>query len=238
MWTRPQLKAEGKAAFKRNYWRAVLVGILLSLSLGGTTSWRVNTEGGEETTSMDALTTQISQMSDTEKLTLAGIILGVFSIITLVAVLIHAFLANPMRVGCMHFYRDNLQAPANVGEALSGFQENYLHNVGTMFLTNLFTALWSMLFLIPGIIKAYSYQMVPYILKDHPELSATETITLSRKMMDGNKWKAFLLDLSFIGWLVLGVLTFGLVLVFYTAPYMYSTDAALYETIKAEQSGY
>ena len=107
-----------------------------------------------------------------------------------------------------------------------------------MFLTNLFTALWSMLFLIPGIIKAYSYQMVPYILKDHPELSATETITLSRKMMDGNKWKAFLLDLSFIGWLVLGVLTFGLVLVFYTAPYMYSTDAALYETIKAEQSGY
>ena len=58
MWTRPQLKAEGKAAFKRNYWRAVLVGILLSLSLGGTTSWRVNTEGGEETTSMDALTAQ------------------------------------------------------------------------------------------------------------------------------------------------------------------------------------
>ncbi len=238
MWTRTQLKTQGKAAFKLNYWKSVLVGILLTLSLGGATSWRMNDEGGGQTADVDALTAQIGQMTDTEKLTLAGIIIAIFSVVTLVAVLIHALLANPLRVGCMHFYRKNLPGPANMGEALSGFQENYLHNVGTMFLTNLFIALWSLVFLIPGLVKTYSYQLVPYILKDHPELSMTETITLSRKMMNGNKWKAFLLDLSFLGWLLLGVVTFGLVLVFYTAPYMYSTDAALYEAIKAEKSGY
>lgn len=64
----------------------------------------------------------------------------------------------------------------------------------------LYTFLWLLLLIVPGIIKAYSYAMTPYILHDHPELSANEAITESRRMMDGNKWRLFCLGFSFIGW--------------------------------------
>jgi len=73
--------------------------------------------------------------------------------------------------------------------------------------------------------------MVPYIIKDNPELSATEVITKSRKMMDGNKWRAFLLDLSFIGWLLLSLITLGIVGLLWTNPYMQNTNAALYQEL-------
>ena len=73
--------------------------------------------------------------------------------------------------------------------------------------------------------------MVPYIIKDNPELSATEVITKSRKMMDGHKWRAFLLDLSFIGWLLLSLITLGIVGLLWTNPYMQNTNAALYQEL-------
>ena len=101
-----------------------------------------------------------------------------------------------------------------------------------MFLKSLFTFLWGLLFIIPGIIKSYSYKMVPYILADNPGISATEAITRSREMMNGNKGKAFLLDLSFFWWILLGIITCGLVGVFWTNPYIASTHAALYEELK------
>ena len=95
--------------------------------------------------------------------------------------------------------------------------------------------LWSLLLVVPGIVKLYSYRMVPYILAEHPELSANEVITRSRKMMNGNKWQAFKLDLSFIGWILLGTVTLGIVQVFWTSPYMESAQAALYLKLRDEQ---
>ena len=68
------------------------------------------------------------------------------------------------------------------------------------FLTGLYIVLWTLLFIIPGIIKSFSYAMAPYILAEHPEMTASEAITESRHMMDGNKWRLFCLDFSFIGW--------------------------------------
>ena len=68
------------------------------------------------------------------------------------------------------------------------------------FLTGLYIVLWTLLFIIPGIIKSFSYAMAPYILAEHPEMTASEAITESRRMMDGNKWRLFCLDFSFIGW--------------------------------------
>jgi len=106
-----------------------------------------------------------------------------------------------------------------------------------MLLYSLFVFLWSLLLIFPGIIKSYSYRMVPYILRDNPDLSATEVITRSREMMDGHKGNAFLLDLSFIGWVLLGVITCGLVMVLWTRPYMENTNAALYLRLKEEKDG-
>lgn len=68
------------------------------------------------------------------------------------------------------------------------------------FLQGLYIALWSLLLVIPGIVKTYSYAMTPYIMAEHPSLTANEAITESRRIMDGNKWRLFCLDFSFIGW--------------------------------------
>lgn len=134
----------------------------------------------------------------------------------------------------MHFFTENTEAgPVPVSTIKAGFQ-NYGHNFVVMLLRDVYLLLWFLLLIVPGIIKAYSYCMVPYILAEHPELSANEVITRSREMMNGHKWQAFKLDLSFFGWILLGALTLGLVDVFWTAPYMESAQAALYLKLRDE----
>ena len=97
----------------------------------------------------------------------------------------------------------------------------------------LFTFLWTLLFIIPGIIKAFSYAMSPYILEENPELSANEAIDRSRAMMKGHKFDLFWLYLSFIGWGFLCIFTLGIGLL-WLMPYMQTAEAAFYEDVKAE----
>lgn len=94
------------------------------------------------------------------------------------------------------------------------------------FLQGLYVALWSLLLLIPGVVKAYSYAMTPYIMAEHPGLTANEAITESRRIMDGNKWRLFCLDLSFLGWELLCTLPMliGVSLVF---AFTHSADTVL-----------
>ena len=101
-------------------------------------------------------------------------------------------------------------------------------------LVSVFTFLWSLLFVIPGIIKAYSYSMTYYILADNPDMSPNDAITASSQMMDGHKFDLFVLQLSFLGWHLLGGITFGLEYI-YVAPYIAATKAKFYESIKAEK---
>lgn len=102
-----------------------------------------------------------------------------------------------------------------------------------MLLIEVFTALWSLLFIIPGIVKAYSYSMSFYILADNPELSANEARKRSMELMRGNKWRLFCLHFSFIGWLILCGLTFG-ILSFWVMPYMQASVAAFYRNITGQ----
>ena len=97
----------------------------------------------------------------------------------------------------------------------------------------IFILLWSMLFCIPGIIAVYKYSMAPYILMDHPEMTGGEAITASKNLMKGKKWKLFCVEFSFIGWCLLGALTFGIAYI-WIGPYMQATVAAFYEDIKDE----
>ena len=100
-------------------------------------------------------------------------------------------------------------------------------------LTKIFTFLWSLLFVIPGIVKQYSYSMAFYILADHPELTAREALRKSIEMMKGHKFELFVLQLSFILWHMLGAITFGLAYI-YVTPYMCATVANFYNSIKGE----
>ena len=110
--------------------------------------------------------------------------------------------------------------------------KDYVHKMSTTALRFAYIFLWSLLFIIPGIIKAYSYAMVPYILEDRPELSAEDTIRLSTKMMDGHRWQLFCLHLSFIGWAFLCIFTFGIGYLF-LKPYVLTAQADFYEDLKA-----
>ena len=101
-----------------------------------------------------------------------------------------------------------------------------------MFLKALYVFLWSLLLVIPGIIKGYEYRMIPYILAENPGIDTKEAFAMSKQMMDGNKWNAFVLDLSFLGWIILSVFTCGILAVFYVNPYIYMTDAELYVALK------
>ena len=104
-----------------------------------------------------------------------------------------------------------------------------------MFFRDLYTFLWSLLFVIPGIVKGYEYRMIPYLLAEYPDMPMEDAFTISRNMMYGNKWKAFVLDLSFILWVLLSGITLGLAGIFYVDPYMAQTNAALYDAIKIEK---
>lgn len=111
--------------------------------------------------------------------------------------------------------------------------DGFTATIGMGVKTAIFTFLWSLLFVIPGIVKSYSYAMAPYILMDHPELTGGEAIRASMKLMNGKKGRLFCLDLSYIGWLLLCVLTLG-ILALWIDPWMTAARAAFYESVKGD----
>ena len=124
--------------------------------------------------------------------------------------------------------------PIDIGKLFDGFKD-FGRVWGTLILVAIYTILWTCLLIIPGIVKSYSYALTPFILKDEPELKYNAAIEKSMRMMDGYKMKLFLLDMSFIGWMILSVLTLGIGLLF-LQPYMNTARAAFYEDLKAELS--
>lgn len=103
-----------------------------------------------------------------------------------------------------------------------------------LFLRNLFIILWSLLLVIPGVIKTFSYAMTPFILAEHPELTAEQAIDRSMELMDGHKWELFVLGLTFIGWELLNALTLGIGS-FWLNPYKNAAYAAFYREITAQK---
>ena len=144
-----------------------------------------------------------------------------------------ALLLNPLEVGCAKFFYKNLSEEAKVSNIASGFDNSYKNGVKVMFFRDLYLILWSMLFIIPGIIKAYEYKMIPYLLAENPDMTKEEAFAESKRMMTGQKWNAFVLDLSFLGWDILsGLFTLGLLSIFFVTPYKRSAQAALYDALK------
>ncbi len=97
---------------------------------------------------------------------------------------------------------------------LSGFKENFIRNIALLFLQTLYTSLWTLLFIIPGIVKSYAYSMSHYLVIHEPELSSSDAITKSKQVTQGHKSALFMLDLSYFGWYFLGLFTFGILWLF------------------------
>lgn len=171
--------------------------------------------------------------TDIIAIAVAGVVMVVIGLIIVALVLvIDVFVANPLEVGIRRFFTQNLNQPAGVKEITYAFDKNYKNIAKTMFYRDLYTFLWSLLFIIPGVVKAYEYRMIPYLLAENPEMSKEEAFAASKQMMDGQKWRTFVLDLSFFGWIILSGLTCGILSIFYVNPYVFSTEAALYERLR------
>ena len=150
---------------------------------------------------------------------------------TLVALLIAENLQYGFSVGMLRFRRGRENT---ISEMISaGFKEDYGRVLGIMLLATLFIILWCLLLIIPGIIKAYAYTMAPYIAEDNPELGPRECLQRSEAMMYGHKMDLFILHLSYIGWILLGILTLGIGLL-WVMPWMEMAQAKFYEELKAE----
>lgn len=120
----------------------------------------------------------------------------------------------------------------DIAELFVGFKENFTQSFLLCLLTSIFTFLWSLLFIIPGIVKSYAYAMAPYILQDDPTKDWKQCLDESQEMMKGNKWQLFCLDFSFIGWILLGALCCG-VGVLFVYPYQLAARANFYMALKA-----
>lgn len=223
MWTRAELKSLAKASLKGNYGKAFLIGLVLTLLSG-------NGSGGSSGRA-DSANEYISHNPDAVIIVLAIIIL---------ALAYRILLGYSLEVGSRKYFVQLAQFKNQEGYFSFAFDSaNYKGIISTMILRAIYNFLWFLLFVIPGIIKSYSYRMVPYILTDNPNMGADNAITLSRKMMDGNKFNAFILDLSFLGWFILGFMAF-VVGIFFVHPYFYATEAQLYLVLRknAIDNGY
>ncbi len=238
MWNRAELKARGKAAFRANRWRCVLAALLLVFVIGsGTAAGTSGADSGAET-GLDADLTELKSafaaLTPEQVGAVLLVIVGAVLVALAVFVVIDILLLNPLEVGCQRFFLVNCDAPAELGELGYGFGHGYKNVVRATLLRDVYLFLWALLFMIPAIVKSYSYRMVPFILAEHPDMDAKDVITLSREMMNGNKWKAFVLDLSFIGWDILACITAGLSGIFYSFPYQCATNAELYRAVRGE----
>jgi len=132
----------------------------------------------------------------------------------------------------MYFLKLARGQEADFGTLFEGFS-NFVRAFCLNFMVGIFIFLWSLLLIVPGFIAALKYSMVYYILADNPQIGVFEAIRESKRITDGHKWELFVLYLSFLGWMILGAITFG-VGYLYVTPYMTTTIANFYDKIKGE----
>ena len=277
MWTRKELKDRAKGLIRLNYWKAVLVAIVLSFVVGGVSSSGSGASAlpaisGMQSAGMVSSGTydrmnRIEHMDDLDlyealerggdisqipemwedagsqngsvpmvvALAATGMIAFLVLVAMAIAIVIDVLILNPLEVGVRRFFSVNMFEKAQIRELAYGFDHSYKNVIHVMFFRDLHTFLWTLLFIIPGIVKSYEYRMIPYLLAEYPDMPKEDAFAISKQMMTGNKWKTFVLDLSFILWFIGSAFTLGLLGLFYGNPYYAQTGAVLYDALKAEK---
>lgn len=256
-WTRAMLKENAKQLFKKNYWVCVGVAFILTM-LGSGVGWgnggvsfshemkTINDSRGDHYFDDYYYDDYYDIYENGNDNSIGSVIFAsiftIIMVIIFVAVLaLHIFVCNIIKVGGKMFFVQNRSCNPPAGCIFNGFKKGRYGNImKTMFFRDLYVFLWSLLLIVPGIIKAYEYLMVPYILAENPTMDKRDVFALSKRMMDGQKWKTLVLDLSFYGWILLSAVTCGMVGIFYVTPYYMATMTELYafNKIKAYNEGY
>lgn len=156
-------------------------------------------------------------------------------VVGFLAMIVKAIILNPIKVGRNNYFMGIRESERNVKDILFLFSDkNFIKTTITIFLKDLYITLWTLLLVIPGIIKSYEYRMIPYILSENTNIDRARAFEISKEMMNGQKYNAFVLDLSFFGWYLLSVFTFGILDVLYINPYVEATNAELYAFLRED----
>lgn len=226
MFVRSELKSQAKAIMRSKYFQMVLVCLIASFLTVSMLDISIDTE---EKRAVMTLFGRVSQSVNYQKaLMMAGPV-------AIVGLLWNFFVINPATVGINCYFKHCTYNEESFDDLWSGFKYNYGHNVKVMAIMELKVALWTLLLIVPGVMKAYSYYFVPYLLSDYPDLEADEILKMSEKMAVGIRFDIFVLGLSFILWHFLVAFTAFLTLGFGATllqPYINQTVAQLYHWAK------
>lgn len=229
-------RASARAALAGNWGLALGVGVVASLLGGGETGLlsassdlNFDLNFDTDTESISSLENLLSELDSSAWAMLGAVAIVVLNVLLILSI-VYFFLGSIISVGYARF---NLNLIDNKAPAFTDLF-SYFRYGGKIILANLlktlFIVLWSLLFVIPGILAAYNYAMVPYILAEHPELSAKQALKESKDLMYGHRWRLFCLGISFIGWSFLCVLSCGVGYLWLT-PYMQAATADFYREI-------
>ena len=221
MWNRAELKREARNVLKSCYWSALLVTVVASVVNNVDKVSSVVFEKMPVIRGKTLALAALAELNFAEALAIIGIaVLTVFA-----SSIIAVFVAGPI---------EGTQYRFDINNIMHGFTcGRYLNILITILLVNVFTMLWTLLFVIPGIVKGYAYALTPYILAENPNIPATQAIKLSCRMTKGHKFELFVLGLSFIGWYLLGALAFGIGTAL-VVPYDRATHAQFYLALRSE----
>lgn len=241
MWTRRELKDYAKNFLSKHYWKAFLVCLITSIvsnvGNGGGSQDFPNNLGMEGIRGVPIGPNNPVFNFFTDRLGVRSIFyvsIGTAVVLAILFIVILMTVGAVLEVGKSRFFLEGFKDDIRINYLFSGFsQGEYLSIVKAQFVRGLYTLLWSLLLIIPGIIKSYEYIMVPYILAEEPGLSPNEAITRSRHMTDGQKWDMFVLDLSFLAWYILALFFVGIGGIFVN-PYKVATYTRLYNVLSDE----
>ena len=216
MYSASDYRSMARRALKNFWWLAVGVTLLATVLGGGTSSFTVSFQNSD-----------ISRYYPEAMRRFTHVLVPVASVLAMGQFVLRGSISIGHDRFCLKLV-DGEQAQFD--DLFSAFDI-----FGSAFVLNLLIALkvfaWSLLFVIPGIVKAYSYSMAYYIKLDHPDYGWNACITASRQLMDGHKWEKFVLDLSFLGWIIVGSLCLGVGTLWVT-PYMEAANAQFYEYVR------
>ncbi len=219
MWSRKELKEKGKLKLKGFYWNSFLVSFILIISGGSHNKLDL---GGSS-----------SSTGTTNELNEFTVKIAVFALLAfLIFLILRIFLGYILEVGGRKYFIELSRGNSNLSYLLKYFNKNsYKNIVLTLLFRSVYIFLWTLLLIVPGIIKMYEYRFVPYILAENPNLEHNKVLELSREMTAGEKMNIFILDLSFLGWFILGAVFFGIGILF-VQPYYDAVNAELYYKLK------
>lgn len=237
MWNRGELKDQAKGFLSEHYWKAFLVCLIVTIfSNTGSNNSGANSGGVNHGVRIGPNNSIFKFFTDRLGIdTMFDVSVGMALLIIVLLTILFITIGAVLEVGKSRFFLEGFKGDAEIGNLFFGFNSGeYLDIVKTQFLSKLYILLWSILLIIPGVIKSYEYRMVPYILAEDPNLPSSEAIRRSSELTDGHKWDMFVLDLSFIGWDILGALLFGIGGMFVT-PYKVATVSKLYNALSNDE---